>query len=192
MSKSLDEMTDEERWQLFPIILSEYKPVWKKNYLKEKAVVERAVSPDNIVRISHIGSTAVPGLIAKPIIDILVEIKEGTDTAKLVSDMQEAGYRYIAHPENPPPHMMVVKGYTPEGFKGQVFHIHVRYGGDWDELYFRDYLIAHPETTEEYGRLKLKLKEKYEHNRDAYTDAKTDFIKRICELARSQVKKKRS
>jgi GrpB-like predicted nucleotidyltransferase (UPF0157 family) len=192
MSKSLDEMTDEERWQLFPIILSKYKPIWKKNYLKEKAVVERAVGPDNIVRISHIGSTAVPGLIAKPTIDILVEIKEGTDTAKLIYDMQEAGYRYIAHPENPPPHMMFVKGYTPEGFKGQVFHIHVRYGSDWDELHFRDYLIAHPETAEEYGRLKLKLKEKYEHNRDAYTDAKTDFIKRICKLARAEVKKKRS
>lgn len=189
MSKSLDEMTDEERSQLFPVILSEYNPVWKKNYLKESAVVEQAVGSHNIIRISHIGSTAVPGLIAKPTIDILVEIKDGTDTANLVSKMQLAGYRYLEQPKNPPPHMMFIKGYNPEGFKGQVFHVHVRYSGDWDELYFRDYLLAHPETAVEYGRLKLELKQKYEHDRDAYTYAKTDFINRITGLARAEAQK---
>jgi GrpB-like predicted nucleotidyltransferase (UPF0157 family) len=189
MSKTLDEMTDEERWQLFPINLSEHNPLWKRNYLKEKTLLKRAVGSRDIVRINHIGSTAVPGLIAKPTIDVLIEIKEGVDTAKLVSKMQRAGYRYIGHPENPPPHMMFVKGYTEEGFRGQVVHIHVRYIGDWDELYFRDYLLTHPETTAEYGRLKLELKQKYEHNRDAYTDAKTEFIKRICKLARAELKR---
>jgi len=188
MSKSLDEMTDEERWQIFPIILSEHKSVWKRNYLKEKALVEQAVSSWNIVRISHIGSTAVPGLIAKPTIDVLVEIKDGIDNVRLISNMQREGYRYIEQPENPPPHMMFVKGYTEEGFKGQVFHVHVRYSGDWDELYFRDYLLSHPKTATAYGRLKLELEQKYEHNRDAYTNAKTNFIKRICKLARAEAK----
>ncbi|OGO30054.1 MAG: hypothetical protein A2Z29_06480 [Chloroflexi bacterium RBG_16_56_11] len=189
MSKSLDEMTDEERSQLFPIILSEYKPAWKKNYLKERAMVEQAVGWRNIVRINHIGSTAVPGLIAKPTVDILVEIKDDTNTARLIANMQLGGYRYLEQPKNPPPHMMFIKGYTPEGFKGQVFHVHVRYSGDWDELYFRDYLLSHPETAEEYGRLKLEQKQKYAHNRDAYTNAKTDFIRRITGLARAGVEK---
>jgi len=189
MSKSLDEMTDEERSQLFPIILSEHKSVWKKNYLKEKAVVEQAVGPRDIVRISHIGSTAVPRLIAKPTIDILVEIKDDTDTAKIISSMQQRGYRYLEQPNNPPPHMMFIKGYTPEGFKGQVFHVHIRYSGDWDEIYFRDYLLTHPEIAEEYSRLRLNLKQKHEYDRDAYTYAKTDFIKRICRLARIEAKK---
>ncbi len=184
----MDEMTDEERWQLFPIILSEHKPVWEKNYVKEKSVLEKAVGSGYFIRISHIGSTAIHGLIAKPTIDVLVEIKEGTNLARFIYNMQRAEYKYIEHPENPPPHMMFVKGYTPEGFKGQVFHVHVRYGGDWDELYFRDYLLTHPEAAEEYGRLKLELKQKYEHNRDAYTNAKTDFIKRICRLARAEIK----
>ena len=170
--------------QLFPVILSEYQPVWARNYLEEEAVIEQAIGSDNIVRISHIGSTAVPRLIAKPTVDVLVEIKHDTDTARLISNMQLGGYRYVEQPENPPPHMMFIKGYTPEGFKGQVFHVHVRYSGDWDELYFRDYLLAHPEIAEEYGRLKLELKQKYEHDRDAYTSAKTDFIKRITGLAR--------
>jgi len=186
MNKSLDEMTDAERAQLFPVILSEYKPVWARNYLKERTVLERAIGSHNIVRISHIGATAVPGTIAKPTIDVLVEIKDDTDTAGLISEMQLAGYRYLEQPDNPPPHMMFIKGYTPQGFRGQAFHVHVRYGGDWDELYFRDYLLTHPETVAEYGRLKLELKEKYEHDRDAYTDAKTGFIKRITALARAE------
>ena len=181
-------MTDEERWQLFPIILSEHKTVWKRNFRKEEALLRQAIGSDNIVRISHIGSTAVPGLIAKPTIDILVEIEKQTDKAMLISEMQRKGYRYIQQPENPPPHMMFVKGYTKQGFKGQVFHIHIRYQGDWDEIYFRDYLLSHPDTASEYGRLKLQLKQKYEHDRDAYTNAKTDFIKQICKLARAETK----
>src|SRR4030042_634153 len=189
MSKSLEEMTDAERSRLFPVILSEYKPVWKKNYLKERAVLEQSVGSYNIVRINHIGSTVVPGLIAKPTVDILVEIKDNTDTARLVSKMQLAGYRYLEQPKNPPPHMMFIKGYTPEGFKGQVFHVHVRYSGDWDALYFRDYLLAHPEIVEASRKIKLEQKQQYEFDRDAYTYAKTDFIERITGLARAEAQK---
>jgi GrpB-like predicted nucleotidyltransferase (UPF0157 family) len=184
MSKSLAEMTDAERAQLFPIILSEYKPVWEKNYLKERSVVEQAIGSHNIVRINHIGSTAIPGCISKPSVDILVEIKDDVDTAKLISNMQLRKYIYLEQQKNPPPHMMFIKGYTPEGFKGQVFHVHVRYGGNWDELYFRDYLLSHPEIADEYGRLKQSLKPRFEYDRDGYTDAKTEFIKRIVALAR--------
>ncbi len=191
MGKSLGEMTDKERVRLFPVILSEYDPVWRNNYIRERVVVKEAVGPQNIVRINHIGSTAVPGLVAKPTIDILVEIKDGTNTAKLISNMQLEGYIYLRKPENPPPHMLFIKGYTPEGFKGQVFHVHVRYSGDWDELCFRDYLLTHPQICEEYGRLKLELKEKYEHDRDTYTEAKTDFIKSVMELARAEMRGKR-
>lgn len=189
MSKSLEDMTDVERYQLFPVMLSEHKPAWKKNYFKEQVVVEKSVGSHNIVRINHIGSTAVPGLIAKPTIDILVEIKDNTDTATLISNMQSGGYRYLEQPHNPPPHMMFVKGYTEKGFKGQAVHVHVRYSGDWDEIYFRDYLLNHPEIAAEYGRLKLDLKQKYEYDRDAYTDAKTDFIQRITSLARADTRK---
>jgi GrpB-like predicted nucleotidyltransferase (UPF0157 family) len=187
MIKSFDEMTHEELFRLFPIILSEHKPEWKEKYLEEKTVVEQSIGIQNITRISHFGSTAVPGLIAKPTVDILVEIKNDTDTTRLISCMRTGGFRYLEEPDNPPPHMMFIKGYTQEGFKGQAFHVHVRYSGDWDELYFRDYLLAHPKTAEEYGRLKLELKQKYEHDRDAYTNAKTEFIKRITALAREEL-----
>lgn len=190
MAKSLTDMTNEELWRLFPIILSRHNPAWKDRYFTEKAVIETEIGAANIIRISHIGSTAVPNLLAKPTIDILLEIKEATDLAQLIAALQGIGYIYSPQPNNPAPHMMFLKGYTPEGFRGQAYHLHVRYGGDWDELYFRDYLITHPDVAEEYGKLKLKLKESYQFDRDGYTAAKTDLISKITQLAREEMSNK--
>ena len=76
------------------------------------------------------------------------------------------------------------KGYTENGFGERVFHLHLRYAGDNNELYFRDYLIEHPDVAKEYEELKLKLWKKYEHNRDGYTNAKTEMVKQYTEKAR--------
>lgn len=187
MEKVLGELTKEELWRLFPIILCEHKAIWKENYFVEKTMIEHAIGSQNIIRINHFGSTAVPNLIAKPTIDILLEIKEDVDIVKFISSMRSIGYIYSEQPRKPAPHMMFMKGYTPTGFKEQVFHVHARYGGDWDELYFRDYLLKHPEIAEEYGKLKMELQKKYKHDRDGYTDAKTEFIKGITKLAREKM-----
>ncbi|WP_029904545.1 GrpB family protein [Prevotella sp. 10(H)] len=183
MKKFLKEMTDEELWQLFPVILSEHKSYWKDYYNTEKYLLERIIG-ENIICINHIGSTAIPGLIAKPTIDILMEISENTDTAQLLHIMEGNGYIYTPQPKNPAPHMMFMKGYALQGFEEKVFHVHIRYKGDWDEIHFRDYLLFHPEVAEVYGLIKLELRQIYEHNRDAYTLAKSDFIKKITKLAR--------
>ncbi len=190
MSKELAEMTNEELWQLFPIILSEHNPVWKEKYLEEKALLENVVGKENIVRVNHYGSTSVPNLIAKPTVDILLEIKENCDIEKLIKAMTSKGYIYCEQPDNPAPHMMFMKGYTLQGFQGQAFHVHVRYRGDWDELYFRDYLIEHSEIADKYGRLKMELGKEYEHDRDGYTQSKTDFIKMMTKLAREEIGRK--
>ena len=76
------------------------------------------------------------------------------------------------------------KGYTKDGFADKVFHVHLRYTGDNDELFFRDYLNENPHVAKEYENLKLGLWKKYEHNRDAYTEAKTDFVLKWTEEAR--------
>jgi GrpB-like predicted nucleotidyltransferase (UPF0157 family) len=78
------------------------------------------------------------------------------------------------------------KGYTPAGFAEKVFHLHIKPSGDWDELYFRDYLRVHPEIAREYEVLKLSLKAQFEHNRDAYTQAKSDFITRYTQKGRDE------
>ena len=63
---------------------------------------------------------------AKPTVDILIEIDNKTDTSELIQRIIRAGYNYSHQPDNPPPHMMFMKGYTPQGFKGQAFHVHVK------------------------------------------------------------------
>lgn len=79
---------------------------------------------------------------------------------------------------------VIRKSFATVGFAEKVYHIHVRYPDDWDELHFRDYLIANPVTTAEYAALKTKLHKDFEHNRDGYTNAKTAFIREVTEKAR--------
>ncbi|MDL2287035.1 GrpB family protein [Eubacteriales bacterium OttesenSCG-928-G02] len=176
---------------MYPIILSEYNLAWPEWFAEEKATLERLIGTENIARISHYGSTSVPGLMAKPTVDILLEINESTDTNKLISALSSPDYiissQEVLTMTNHPPHMMFLKGYLSDGFADKVYHIHVRYPGDWDELYFRDYLISHPETADEYADLKRRLFKDYEHDRDGYTNAKGKFIKEITKKAREEL-----
>lgn len=76
------------------------------------------------------------------------------------------------------------KGYTENGFAEKVFHLHLRYEGDNNELYFRDYLMEHLDVAKEYEKLKLDLWKEYEHNRDGYTNAKIEFISKYTKEAK--------
>ena len=183
-SKELHKMTVEKLGQLFPIIISDYSDKWISFYQSEKKLIINCFSKSDIVRIDHIGSTAVPGLKAKPTIDILLQVSEQIDIHKIKKVFKSLNYHINEHPDNPPPHLTFVKGYTDQGFKGQTYHIHIRYKGDWDEIRFRDYLINHKEAAKEYESIKLKLAEKYKNDREAYTNSKTDFIKNINILTR--------
>ncbi|NLP15394.1 MAG: GrpB family protein [Clostridium sp.] len=185
--KKLSEMSNEELWRLFPIIITEYNEDWPKFYNEEKLHIEKAIGVENIFRINHYGSTSIPGMIAKPTIDILLEVFEHVENGHIIRKMEEIGYIYSPQVNNPPPHMMFLKGYTPEGFKGQAYHVHVRYAGDWDELYFRDYLISNPDLAKRYGELKLELKKIYEFDRDGYTEAKSEFIKEVTQMAKNEL-----
>jgi RimJ/RimL family protein N-acetyltransferase/GrpB-like predicted nucleotidyltransferase (UPF0157 family) len=179
----------EDRAALYPIILREYNPEYLAWFNEERDNLTRLIGAENIVRIRHIGSTSVPGLLAKPTIDILLEIADKTDTEKLMAALHEPEYICLNPPDmpTPPPHLMFLKGYTATGFAERVFHIHVRYKGDWDEPMFRDYLIAHPNTAAAYAKLKRGLFGEFEHNRDGYTYAKTAFIRSVMEKAKDEV-----
>lgn len=184
MAKDLKDMTLEELWELFPLVLSTHNPQWGEWAEEEMAILSRLLSGFDI-RISHIGSTAIPGIMAKPTVDILVEIPDETDKDSIRKIMESAGYICMSVSDE---RMSFNKGYTPEGYAERVFHIHFHHKGDNDEIRFRDYLIEHPDIAKEYERLKLSLLPQFRHNRDAYTEAKTDFIKRICDLAKSHAK----
>ncbi len=186
MLEDLNKLTTSELGKLFPVIIVDYNPDWERLYLNEKQNIRDAVGVNNIMRIEHIGSTAVPGLCAKPTIDILLEIADDTKCDILINNIQKIDYQYIPKPENPPPHIMLARGYSINGLTGQTFHIHVRYTGDWDEIVFRDYLISNPVIAKQYGDLKKQLSIRYRNDRELYTDNKGDFIKRITMLVRNQ------
>jgi len=186
MKDDLNKLTDQELGMLFPILIVGYNPDWRKLFIREKQNIISAAGLKNIKRIEHIGSTAIPGLCAKPTIDMLIEILDITICDTLIKDLQKIQYQYIQKPENPPPHIMFAKGYSKSGITGQTFHIHVRGIGDWDEIIFRDYLILNPEVACQYGELKRGLATEFKNDREKYTDSKGDFIKGILKIARNQ------
>ena len=181
MSPTLEEMSLEELWQLFPIFLREHQDEWKDWYAEERLRLLSFLPEHQIVRLSHIGSTSVETIWAKPIVDIMLEIPKETDMAAMRDLLLKNGYLLMSESQE---RMSFNKGYTPSGFAERVFHLHLRYEGDHDELYFRDYLQEHPAVAKDYEKLKLSLWKQYEHNRDAYTEAKTDFIKNYTDEAK--------
>lgn len=189
-------MTDKQRAKLYPIILTEYNPNWVIWYSEEQLKIEQAIGMENIARIRHYGSTSIPGMFAKPTVDILLEIPKNADVADLKERMKSADYWCLDGDaltmETPPPHMMFLGGYTPSGFAERVFHIHVQYIGVWepDEILFRDYLITHSKTAQEYADLKRSLWKDFEHNRDGYTAAKSEFIQAVTKKARGYMNMK--
>jgi GrpB-like predicted nucleotidyltransferase (UPF0157 family) len=184
----LNSLSTEELGKLFPIRISDHDPAWERMFLSEKKAVLKVIGIRNIIRIEHIGSTAVPGLCAKPTIDILVEIQDDANIDHIIHKLKKIRYHFISKPDNPPPHMMFAKGYSEKGYTGQTFHIHVRYRGDWDELIFRDYLIRNPMVALEYAELKLRLSTDHINDREEYTNSKTEFITRITKTAREELK----
>ena len=183
MAKELSEMTLEELWELFPIFLVEHNDHWKDDYKEIEICLHDLLKDFPVHRISHIGSTAIQGIRAKNIVDVLIEIPASDDMKAMAVILEQNGFTIMSAEE---PRISLNKGYTVNGFADKVYHIHLRYAGDNDELYFRDYLNDHPEVAKEYETLKLRLAEQYEHNRDAYTDAKTDFISKYTAEARKK------
>ena len=172
MGKPLSTMTLEELWELFPIILTEHNEAWTKWYAEEERRLAGIV-PSNEIRISHIGSTAIYDIWAKPIIDILVELPASLPMENMKEILVQNGYLCMSEQAN---RKSFNKGYTSEGYAEKVFHLHLRYWGDNDELYFRDYMNEKPLLSKRYEELKYSLWKKFEHDRDGYTFAKTDFI----------------
>lgn len=181
MSKKLEEMSLEELWQLFPIFLVEHSKDWEVWYEEEKRIITSLIPKEYIIRVAHIGSTAISNIWAKNIVDILIELNLETQLEDVKNILTNNGWLCMSENLN---RISMNKGYTEQGFADRVFHLHLRIKGDNDELYFRDYLRENEDIAKEYESLKLSLWRKFEHNRDGYTDAKTGFIKKYTQIAR--------
>lgn len=179
--KELSEMTLEELWELFPIFLVAHNEKWNKYYDQIEYFLKIILSESPVERISHIGSTAIPGLWSKDIVDVLIEVSKDSNIENTANVIETNGFIRMSTEVG---RISFNLGYTKDGFAEKVFHLHLRYIGDNNELYFRDYLMEHPDIAREYEKMKLKLWKDYEHNRDGYTNAKTEFIQKYTEKAR--------
>ena len=183
MVKELSDMTLEELWELFPIFLVEHDDRWRQQYEEMEGRLVALLSDCSVERISHIGSTSVDDIWAKDIVDVLVELSSQSDMKRAASILERSGFAMMSDERS---RISLNLGYTRDGFADKVYHVHLRLVGDNDELYFRDYLNEHPQTAKEYEALKLRLWKQFEHDRNAYTDAKTEFIRSVTAKAREE------
>jgi GrpB-like predicted nucleotidyltransferase (UPF0157 family) len=167
-----------------------YDRRWPEMFRLEKDHLLSCLPNDLIRRVEHFGSTAVPGLAAKPVVDVLVEVADLQATRDRIAPVLEAqGYDYFWRPthgdDGPPFYAWFIKRDPGTGVR--THHIHMVEAGfveHWDRLLFRDYLVAHPKVALEYQRLKLHLASAHPHDRVAYTKGKTEFVVRVTEEAR--------
>jgi GrpB-like predicted nucleotidyltransferase (UPF0157 family) len=155
-----------------PIVVAPYDPAWP-GWFREVAIRLRAALGGVALRIDHIGSTAVPGLAAKPILDVQIAVAAFAPLAAFRDPLEALGYVYRA--ENPER----TKRYFREPPGGRRTHLHVRLRGHWSEqfaLLFRDYLRAHPAGAGRYAARKADLAGRFGADRQGYTDAKAPFI----------------
>jgi len=157
------------------IELVEPDPTWAVQYESEAKVLLSILPAVDGMRLEHFGSTAIPGLRAKPIIDILVIHPEPALWPALAGPLNSLGYAYWS--ENPrKDRMFFVKGMPPSGVR-RTHHVHVRLPRDAEaELAFRDLLRADPALVRRYELLKQELAARFPNDRDAYTEGKTEFV----------------
>jgi len=161
-----------------------YDPGWPILFEEEAKRLRAVLDSSLIVGLEHFGSTSVPGLSAKPIIDILIAVRSLAEAqASFVEALGKLDYVYWA--DNPKKdRMFFVKGMPPFGSK-RSHHVHITepHGEMWQRLAFRNYLRAHPEEAETYERLKRRLATEHQQDREAYTDAKSDYIESVMRKA---------
>lgn len=163
-----------------------YNSEWPTKARIEIKELREVLPSSKIIDIQHVGSTAIPRMAAKPIVDIQIAA-HSLDEMKIIAipALQKLGYEYWY--ENPDPErMFFVKGMPPFGDK-RTHHVHIvePTSKHWNgKIDFRDYLITHPEIAKEYQQLKIKLAEQYTYDREAYTNAKGEFVSNILKLVK--------
>ncbi|XQY90038.1 GrpB family protein [Metabacillus sp. HB246100] len=160
------------------VTIQNYNPNWIIQFNEEKKQLSTLLS-EFILAIEHIGSTAVEGLSAKPIIDIMIGVSDLECVTEFIKPLKQVGYEFVNH-ENFPERRFFRKGEWRAG----THHLHVyQYGGKhWrDQILFRDELRKNHTLRKEYQHLKLELAKKHSQNVVAYTKNKAPFIQGFLE-----------
>lgn len=171
------------------IAIVPYNAEWPKLYVELEKSIKQLVPRRLMQRISHIGSTAVPGLSAKPVIDIQVEVSDlEVIREEVVPLMEGAGYEFIWRPtmgdDAPFYAWFILRDEAGE----RLAHVHMVESGraSADRILFRDYLRAFPEEVQRYEALKLDLAKRFPNDRAAYTTSKTAYVNEVLNKARRE------
>ena len=175
------------------IVLAPYDPAWPAVFEEERARLQAAIG-EWAADIQHVGSTSIPGIAAKPIIDIGVALRSFEDALYCITPLVELGYECLG--EYGIPRRIYFRRRTNTPIPGQVhnngigrthqIHMYERTHEQFEgHIAFRDYLRAHPEARREYEELKRRLAAELD-DVEAYADAKSDFVQRILSLAREE------
>jgi GrpB-like predicted nucleotidyltransferase (UPF0157 family) len=170
------------------IVIVPYDPDWPKRYADEERKVREALGGALVVRIDHVGSTSVPGLAAKPVIDIQVSVPSVHPLLLITGPLSQVGYTHIPEPDEE--FERVYPLFCKPAIWPSSHHIHVCAAGSEQErrhLAFRDYLRGHPETATEYVDLKYRLAASHDgastESRERYAMAKTEFVEGVLQRA---------
>lgn len=162
-----------------------YQADWPALFAAERVTLLSSLPHNSVLNVEHFGSTAIPGMPAKPIIDILVAVRSLAEArATFPSILTSLEYDFWA--ENPKPdRLFFVKGLPPR-LPRRTHHLHVcEHSGEmWGQLAFQRRLVAHPEIAEDYAKLKRRLALEFRHDREAYTNAKAGFIAEVMTAVR--------
>ena len=165
------------------IVVTNYDPLWTKKFEKEALLIKNIIA-DNCISIYHIGSTSVPGLAAKPIIDIMVVVRslEAIDT--VAEKFSEIGYEYLGE------FGITGRRYLRKGGDERTHQIHIFQADDWNNigrhLAFRDYMRTHEKERDEYAKIKKNLAQEFPYDIDGYCDGKENFVRVMEERALAQ------
>jgi len=164
-----------------PVYLVPYDPAWPRQFEEERALLAGTLAPWIAGAIEHVGSTAVPGLLAKPTIDIMVGVRDLPSSLDARVALADIAYQYFPYRPD------VMHWFCKPSPARRTHHLHLIPVGSplWIErLAFRDYLRNSAEARTEYAALKASLAARFTFDREAYTDAKGAFVERIVERYR--------
>jgi GrpB-like predicted nucleotidyltransferase (UPF0157 family) len=181
LKKSLEQRIEEVIREEISIV--PYNPQWPLLFDNESKFLQSKLSASLIRRIEHFGSTAIAGLAAKPVIDMLVEVSSLAEAQEQIVPLLEAeGYDYFWRTDSDPPYAWFIKR-DSEGRRTHHIHMVEADSKLWERLYFRDYLKEFPAEAKRYEELKQSLSEKYPNDRIAYTEGKTEFVVAVTKRA---------
>jgi GrpB-like predicted nucleotidyltransferase (UPF0157 family) len=165
-----------------PVVIADPDPRWPAVFETQRARLSEVLPPG--ARVEHVGSTSVPGLGAKPIVDILVGVERLGDVERCIPEIEALGYEYVSEYEAQLPQRRYFRR-DEAGARAQHLHA-VEFDSEFfrEHLAFRDALRADPQLARAYETLKRQLAERFGRDREGYTEAKTVFVEAVLEKVR--------